>query len=70
MRRIVMFNWITADGYFAGPSGDLDWVVADEEQAKMAANDILGFDTVLFGRRTYEIFEAAAPSCRSLRRML
>jgi dihydrofolate reductase len=58
MRRIVMFNWITADGYFAGPSGDLDWVVADEEQAKMAANDISGFDTVLFGRRTYEIFEA------------
>ncbi len=58
MRRIVTFSWVTADGYFAGPSGDLDWVVPDEEQAKMAAKDISGFDTVLFGRRTYEIFEA------------
>jgi dihydrofolate reductase len=58
MRRIVMFNWVTADGYFAGPAGDLDWVVPDEEQARMAAKDISGFDTVLFGRRTYEIFEA------------
>ncbi|HTN69468.1 MAG TPA: dihydrofolate reductase family protein [Methylomirabilota bacterium] len=58
MRRIVMFNWVSADGYFAGPGGDLDWVVPEEEQAKMAAKDISGFDTVLFGRRTYEMFEA------------
>jgi len=56
-RRIVMFNWLTADGYFAGPDGNLDWVVPDEEQAKAAAADIPNFDTVLFGRRTYELFE-------------
>ena len=37
MRRIVMFNWLTADGYFAGPDGNLEWVVPDEEQAKAAA---------------------------------
>lgn len=58
MRRIVMFNWVSADGYFTGLSGDLNWVVPDEEQAKMAAKDISRFDTVLFGRRTYEIFDA------------
>ena len=57
-RRIVMFNWVTADGYFAAPDGNLDWVVPDEEQTKVAAADIPNFDTVLFGRRTYEIFEA------------
>src|SRR5919106_1739655 len=58
MRRIVTFDWMTADGFFAGPAGELDWVVPDEEQAKMAAAEISGFDTVLFGRRTCEIFEA------------
>jgi dihydrofolate reductase len=58
MRRIVTFNWLTADGYFAGPAGDLDWVVPDHEQSQRAAEDIAGFDTVLFGRRTYEIFAA------------
>jgi dihydrofolate reductase len=52
-----MFNWVTADGYFATPDGNLDWVVPDEEQAKVAAADIPNFDTALFGRRTYEIFE-------------
>ena len=56
-RRIVMFNWVTTDGYFAGPDGNLDWVVPDEEQAKAAAEGIPNFDTVLFGRRTYELFE-------------
>jgi dihydrofolate reductase len=52
-----MFNWMSADGYFAGPDGNLDWVVPDEEQAKAAAKSIPNFDTVLFGRRTYELFE-------------
>jgi dihydrofolate reductase len=53
-----MFNWMTADGYFAAPDGNLSWVVPAKEQARAAANGIAGFDTVLFGRRTYELFEA------------
>jgi dihydrofolate reductase len=56
-RRIVMFSWMTADGYFAGPEGNLAWVVPDEKQTQAAAEGIPGFDTVLFGRRTYELFE-------------
>ena len=56
-RRIVTFSWMTADGYFAGVDGDLDWVVPDEEQARAAAESISGFDTAVFGRRTYELFE-------------
>jgi dihydrofolate reductase len=56
-RRIVMFNWMTANGYFAGADGNLDWVVPDEQQAKAAVDGIPLVDTVLFGRRTYELFE-------------
>ena len=52
-----MFNGMTANGYFAGADGNLDWVVPDEEQAKAAVDGIPLFDTVLFGRRTYELFE-------------
>jgi dihydrofolate reductase len=57
MRRIVAFEWLTADGYFAGADGNLNWVVPDEEQARAAAAGVAAFDTVLFGRRTYELFE-------------
>ena len=61
MRRIVMFNRVSADGYFAGPDGQLDWVVADEEVDVAGAAAIPGFDTILFGRRTYELFESFWP---------
>jgi dihydrofolate reductase len=59
MRRIVMFNRVTADGYFAGPDGDLDWVVQDEELDMEAASSSAspGGGTILFGRRTYDMFE-------------
>ena len=57
MRRIVMFNRVTADGYFAGPDGSLNWVVPDEELDKGAAEGLHDTGTILFGRRTYELFE-------------
>jgi hypothetical protein len=53
-----MFNWMTTDGYFAEPDGNLEWVVPDEEQAKAAAEGIPGFDTVLFGRQYTEVVAA------------
>ncbi len=56
-----MFNWVTADGYFAATDGNLDWVVPDDEQAKAAAASLPGYDTVLLGRRTYELFAAFWP---------
>jgi dihydrofolate reductase len=57
MRRLVTFNWVTADGYFAAPDGNLKWVVPDDEQVKAAVESIPRFDTVLFGRVTYARFE-------------
>jgi len=61
MRRIVMFNRVAADGYFAGPDGNLDWVVPEEELDKAATEKLPDADTILFGRRTYELFEAFWP---------
>jgi len=60
-RRIVMFNRVTADGYFAGPDGNLDWVVQDDEVDKAGAASIPDADTMLFGRKTYQMFESFWP---------
>jgi dihydrofolate reductase len=57
-RLIVVFERMTADGYFADADGNLDWVVPEDAQARAAAKDIGRFDTALFGRRTYEQFSA------------
>ena len=62
MRRIVVFDRVTADGYFAGPDGNLGWVVPDQEIDKAGAKEIPEFDTILFGRRTYEQFESFWPN--------
>jgi dihydrofolate reductase len=56
MRRIVMFNQVSADGYFAAPDGNLDWVVHEPEIERGATENLQGPGTVLFGRRTYEMF--------------
>ena len=63
MRRIVMFNRVSAEGYFAGLDGNLGWVVPDEELDREAVAAIEGSEegTILFGRRTYDMFEAFWP---------
>jgi len=67
MRRIVTFNHVSADGYFSGPDGNLNWVVQDPALDRSVAAAIersdsdAGGDTILFGRRTYEQFESFWP---------
>jgi dihydrofolate reductase len=62
MRRIVMFNRVSADGYLADEKGSIDWVVQDPklDEAVMSGGDV-EIDTILFGRRTYEMFAAFWP---------
>jgi len=61
MRRIVMFNRVSADGYFASADGNLDWTVPDEAIDQAGAARMNDFDTMLFGRHTYDAFESFWP---------
>ncbi len=61
MRRIVVFDNVTADGYFADTNGRLDWVIPSEEVFRAAADSNQAIDTMLFGRRTYDMFEQFWP---------
>jgi dihydrofolate reductase len=63
MRRIIMFNRISADGYFADAGGSLGWIVPEPAFDRAAARRIGagGVDTILFGRRTYQMFESFWP---------
>jgi dihydrofolate reductase len=56
-----MFNRVSADGYFAAPDGNLDWVVPEEQLDKAGADSLSDSDTILLGRRTYEMFESFWP---------
>jgi dihydrofolate reductase len=61
-RRIVMFNQVSADGFFSDPDGGLDWVVSDPEIHARAVEGMPHTDTILFGRKTYEQFASFWPS--------
>lgn len=61
MRRIVTFDNVSAEGYFADPDGKLEWVVPDDEIYRTAAARTPEIDMILFGRRTYQMFEGFWP---------
>jgi dihydrofolate reductase len=62
MRKIIVSNNVTLDGFFAGPNGELDWKVWDEDIAQYAKDQIASTDTILFGRVTYELMSSYWPT--------
>jgi dihydrofolate reductase len=56
MRRIRYMVATSLDGYIAGPKGEADWIVPDRDTDFLAL--FKQFDTVLLGRRTYEMTRA------------
>ena len=61
MRRIIVFEHMSADGYFTSRDGKLDWTVPDEDLDRMGVGGADAADMMLFGRRTYEMFESFWP---------
>jgi dihydrofolate reductase len=53
MRKVRYSVAMSLDGYIAGPQGESDWIVIDPD---IDFNAIFtAFDTVLMGRKTYEV---------------
>jgi len=62
MRKVILSNLVTLYGFFAGPNGELDWFIVDEEFNEYA-NDLLSkVDALLFGRVTYQLMADYWPS--------
>lgn len=57
MRKIVVFNMISVDGYFAGVDGNIDWHNVDDEFNKFAIKHTAEFGGIIFGKTTYQLFE-------------
>ena len=55
--KLFMFMTISLDGFFEGRDHDISWHNVDDELNKFAIELLRETDTILFGRRTYELFE-------------
>jgi dihydrofolate reductase len=62
MRQILAFIVVTVDGYYEGPNGEFDWPVVDEEFNQFGLQQLDEVDTLLFGRRTYELMASYWPT--------
>ncbi len=61
MRRILVKNHMSLDGFFEGPNREIDWFGFDQEQFDDSVVLLNSVDTLLFGRTTYEMMKAYWP---------
>jgi dihydrofolate reductase len=61
MGRIVVSEFVSVDGYYADDTGGLDWVTADDEHHNYSIALLEDTALLLFGRATWEIFQAYWP---------
>ena len=63
MRKLVVFNQVTLDGYFSDKSGDMSWAHKhDAEWKDFVAGNAMGGGQLLFGRITYELMASYWPT--------
>ena len=63
--RLVAFNQVTLDGYFAGPGGDICWAhqaQPDAEWNEFVAGNANAGGVLLFGRVTYQMMASFWPT--------
>jgi dihydrofolate reductase len=61
-RQIILFNMVTLDNRFEGPNGEIDWHNVDDEFNRFTAEQFETVDTLLFGRKTYQLMESFWPT--------
>lgn len=63
MRRLLVFNLVSIDGYFVDVNGDMSWAHAgDQEFKEFAQGNARGGGELLFGRVTYDLMARYWPT--------
>jgi dihydrofolate reductase len=70
MRKLVVFNQISLDGYFVDSNGDMSWAHnpnKDEEWSKFVSTNASTGGLLIFGRITYELMAGYWPTPAAIR---
>ncbi len=61
MGKIIVFNMLTLNGYYVGENDDISWHSVDNEFNDFAVEHTKSFKRLIFGRKTYQLFESFWP---------
>ncbi len=69
MAQLTVFNFITVNGAYKGPGGDIQWHRHGAEEQEYAATGANSPSTLLFGRKTYQMMASWWPTPMALQSM-
>ena len=67
MGKLTVFNFVTLNGYFKGPGGDLSWHKHEGEESEYASEGLQSGSILLFGRITYEMMASWWPTPEAIK---
>ena len=53
MRKVLLLEHVSLDGYVAGPNGEMDWIHLPEEIWQFGDRLTATSDAAIYGRATY-----------------
>jgi dihydrofolate reductase len=62
MARLSVFNFMTLNGFYAGPNGDISWHRHGGEENAYAEEGAQSESTLIFGRITYQMMASYWPT--------
>ena len=62
MRRVLLLEHLSLDGFLAGPHGEMDWIRVDDELFAASGPIYAHADAAIFGRHTYAMMAAYWPT--------
>ncbi len=63
MRKLIVFNMVSLDGYFVDANGDMSWAhKQDDEWTAFVADNAKGGGELVFGRITYDLMASYWPT--------
>ena len=54
MRKVLLFNMVSLDGFFEGANREIDWHVVDDEFNQYAIGQFSTVDIILFGQAIFD----------------
>src|SRR5579863_154811 len=67
MKKVIVFNMVSVDGFFAGVDGDISWHNVDGEFNEFAIKQLEEeAETLLFGHTTYDLMASYWPSQQAM----